>query len=420
MQLRANLFSAVLGTLWIFGAVIPARAGAGIDTDFAGRLNLETRWFPESGAHSGQESYAAGLVAAPELHLAGPGGGSLTLAPFLRYDSADRRRTHADLRQAFVLLFGAIGDGEWELRLGMDQVFWGVTESQHLVDIVNQIDQVEHPDGKAKLGQPMVHGTWSGGWGIVELLALPYHRKRTFPGLSGRLRLPLVIDDRKVEYESGDEERNLDLAARYSHSMASLDLGLSAFHGTSREPSLQLVLDPDGAPSLGQHYAQIRQYGLDAQLTAGPWLLKLEAIRRNGAPNLSGREEDYVASVLGAEYSFYSAFGTASDLSLLCEWNYDGRGRRATPSRSPNTLENDFFLAARLALNDVQGTQVTASFLGDAGRATRTLALDLDRRISDRLSVNLESVHLLSIDKADLHYETRRDGFIDLSLRINF
>jgi hypothetical protein len=300
----------------------------------------------------------------------------------------------------------------------MEQVFWGVAESQHLVDIVNQVDLVEHPGGEAKLGQPMVHCTWSGTWGIVELLALPYHRKRTFPGRSGRLRLPLVIDDRKVEYESEDEERNLDLAARYSHSFASLDLGISAFEGTSREPSLQLV--PGGVPSLRQHYDQISQYGLDAQLTAGHWLLKLEAIRRSGAPNLSGREEDYVASVLGAEYSFYSAFGTASDLSLLGEWNYDGRGRRATPSRSPNTLENDFFLAARLALNDVQGTQVTASFLGDAGRATRTLALDLDRRISDRLSVNLESVHLLSIDKADLHYETRRDSFIDLSLRINF
>ena len=420
MQLRANLFSAVLGTLWIFCVVIPARAGAGIDTDFAVRLNLETRWFPESGAHSGQGSYAPGLVAAPEFHLAGAGGGSITVAPFLRYDSADRRRTHADLREAYVLLFGAIGDGEWELRLGMDQVFWGVTESQHLVDIVNQIDLVEHPDGKAKLGQPMVHCTWSGGWGIVELLALPYHRKRTFPGRSGRLRLPLVIDERKVEYESGDEERNLDLAARYSHSMASLDLGLSAFHGTSREPSLQLVRDPDGVPSLGQHYAQIRQYGLDAQLTAGSWLLKLEAIRRNGSPNLSGRDEDYVASVLGAEYSFYSAFGTASDLSLLGEWNYDGRGRRATPSRSSNTLENDYFLAARLAFNDVHGSEIIASFLGDAGRATRTLALELDRRISDGVSINLESIHLLGIDEADLHHETRKDSFIDLVLRYSF
>ena len=78
------------------------------------------------------------------------------------------RRTHADLREAYFLLFGEIGDGEWELRVGIDQVFWGVTESQHLVDIINQIDLVEHPNGETKLGQPMVNITYSSDWGIVE------------------------------------------------------------------------------------------------------------------------------------------------------------------------------------------------------------------------------------------------------------
>ena len=76
----------------------------------------------------------------------------------------------------------------------------------------------------------------------------------------------------------------------------------------------------------------------------------------------------------GGEYTFYSVFGSAVDLSLLGEWNYDGRGRNATPSRSPNTLENDFFFATRLAFNDVQSTEIVASILGDAGPFyTRTI-----------------------------------------------
>ena len=149
-------------------------------------------------------------------------------------------------------------------------------------------------------------------------------------------------------------------------------------------------------------------------------MFKLEAIQRAGTRNLFGKEEDYVASVFGGEYTFYSMFGSAADLSLLGEWNYDGRGRNATPSRSPNTLENDFFCAARLALNDVQSSEIVASILGDAERATRALAVALERRIADRWSVNLESIYLLSIDKADIHYETRRDSFIDLSLSYNF
>ena len=35
-------------------------------------------------------------------------------------------------------------------------------------------------------------------------------------------------------------------------------------------------------------------------------------------------------------------------------------------------------------------------------------------------SVSLEAIYLLNIDQADIHYETRRDSFIDLSLVYNF
>ncbi len=380
------------------------------------RALLETRWFPESAAHDGQRRHASGFAAAPRLSLADADGRSLTLAPFFRYDSADPRRTHADLREAGLLLFGEVGAGEWELRVGIDQVFWGVAESQHLVDIVNQVDFVEHPDGEAKLGQPMIHLTWSGGWGALELFGLPWHRARTFPGRAGRLRLPLVVEDEQVEYESEARARHLDLAARYSHGMGPVDAGVSLFEGTSREPSLRLGVDPGGVPALIQHYEQIRQFGLDAQWTTGSWLFKLEAIQRAGARNRSGREEDYVASVLGGEYTFHSVLGTTADLGLLGEWNYDGRGPGATPRRSPNTLQNDLFLGGRLAFNDVQGTEVLAGILGDAGHATRTLAVEVNRRISGRWSLRLEAIELLGIDEADLHYDTRQDSFVDLDL----
>ena len=262
----------------------------------------------------------------------------------------------------------------------------------------------------------MIHLTWSGGWGALELFGLPWHRARTFPGRAGRLRLPLVVEDEQVEYESEARARHLDLAARYSHGMGPVDAGVSLFEGTSREPSLRLGADPGGVPALIQHYEQIRQFGLDAQWTTGSWLFKLEAIQRAGARNRSGREEDYVASVLGGEYTFYSVLGTTADLGLLGEWNYDGRGPGATPRRSPNTLQNDLFLGGRLAFNDVQGTEVLAGILGDAGHATRTLAVEVNRRISGRWSLRLEAIELLGIDEADLHHDTRQDSFVDLDL----
>ena len=78
--------------------------------------------------------------------------------------------------------------GDWELRLGIGKVFWGVTESRHLVDTINQSDGVEDIDGEAKLAQPMATLSWIRDWGVVELLVLPYFRERTFAGVEGRPR----------------------------------------------------------------------------------------------------------------------------------------------------------------------------------------------------------------------------------------
>ena len=136
------------------------------------------------------------------------------------------------------------------------RVFWGVVESRSLVDIVNQTDLVEQPDEKTKMGQPMVHLTWSGDWGALELFGLTWHRPRTLPGRHGRLRAGLVVDHDLTTYESTSQEWHLDFAGRYGGSFGPLDVGLSVFDGTSREPTLlpslvgsELVLAP--------HYEQI-------------------------------------------------------------------------------------------------------------------------------------------------------------------
>ncbi len=73
-----------------------------------------------------------------------------------------------------------------ETRVGVRRVFWGVTEFQHLVDIINQSDSVEDIDNEDKLGQPMINLSLVKDWGIVDFFVLPYFRERTFAGAEGR------------------------------------------------------------------------------------------------------------------------------------------------------------------------------------------------------------------------------------------
>ena len=409
---RAALAAAVLAVFLFTGS---SHGAESIEHELSGSLDLDGRWYPQAGDHPGQRAHASGFAAEPKLHLKGAGEWSLTVAPFARYDGADSRRTHADLREAYFLTYGAIGEGEWELRLGVDRVFWGVTESQHLVDIINQTDLVEHPNKESKLGQPMAHLTFSAEWGILEFFALTYHRARTYPGRHGRLRSAIPIDEEHVSYESAAGEWRVDLAARYSHSLGPLDFGLSVFDGTSRDPFITPHVDERGMVSLRQHYEKIRQFSVDAQLTIESWLLKLEALHREGARNLLGMEEDYAAFVMGGEYTFNSIFGSAADLGLLAEWNYDERRER-----SNSEFQNDLFYAVRLALNDTQSTEVIAGVLADADHTTRTLSVELKRRLSDQWSVKLEAIVLMDVDEEDIIHDTRRDSFVALNVTYNF
>ena len=380
----------------------------------SGRLSVESRWFPRTGAWPGQRSHGSGVVAEPRLYVEDARGRSFTLAPFFRFDAGDGRRTHADLREAYLLLFGEVRNQEWEVRLGVDRVFWGVTESRHLVNIVNQIDLVEHPYREPTMGQAMVHLTMSGDWGAVELFGMTWHRARTFPGNSGRLRFPLVVDNERASYERDAGRWQPEFAARYSRSSGEMDVGVSVFDGISRDPLLLPGVDPGGGPVLIPDYERIRQFGLDAQLTAGPWLFKLEGLGRAGSRDRRGVEEDYVASTLGAEYTVYSLLGSAAELSLIGEWNYDGRGRNAT-----NIFQNDLFLAARLAFNDIKSTEVLGSMMNDFDTTTRVLTFELNRRISGRFSVHLEAIALLDVDAGDLSYASRRDSFVELNVIYN-
>ena len=162
MPSRAACRFSTFGAAWIIASVLTTgeRVQAeNFEHEISGGFSLESRWFPETAAHPGQRSHGSGFIFTPSLYLEDDEGRSFNLSSFFRYVSADPRRTHVDLREAYVLMFGELGENEWELRFGVDRVFWGVTESNHLVDIVNQTDLVEHPDGEAKLGQPMAHIT---------------------------------------------------------------------------------------------------------------------------------------------------------------------------------------------------------------------------------------------------------------------
>ena len=385
--------------------------GVPVVEEASGSVVLEGRLFVNPPRFPGQQRHSASLALAPEFYMEWHDYTSLTLAPYARLDSADGSRTHFDMREAWL----QVVEDDWELGLGLGKLFWGVTESVHLVDIVNQTDLVENIDFEDKLGQPMLNLTLIRDWGYVDLVVMPYFRDRSFAGRRGRLRAALVVDDTQTTYEAGAGRWNPDVALRWSNSIGDWDVGAYLFRGTSREPTLSLALDVAGLPVLVPRYELITQLGTDIQYTTGAWLWKLEALFRQGQRNALGREQNYVATAAGFEYTLFGILDSNTDLGLLAEYLRDGRLNKATTG-----FQNDVFLGARLALNDAQDTALLAGIVLDLSNRTRLFSLEASRRVGTSFKLTLEVRFFTDVDASDILDANRDDDLIQLELGYYF
>jgi len=380
------------------------------------------------------------------------GADKIVFMPFGRLADNDDRRTHADLREGHWLHVRK----NWDAVVGVSKVFWGVTESRHLVDIVNQDDQVEDINGEVKLGQPMVNGNIFGEWGRLSLFYLPYFRERTFEANNARFRGPLPIDVDAAIFESDLEQWHPDFAARYETTWRDLDVGLSAFHGTSREPGYDIEFRQNGVFTVPT-YGILTQIGLDALYTRGNWLWKVEAISRWGPG------DDYGAAVGGFEYTFHNLFNTSRDVGLLLEYNYDGR-RKPPPAifpfdqtttnriesklrkfaRNPSKLislvnefgdvidngrieynggvppaffDDDIYVGARLTFNDEKDTNVLVGAIIDVEEQGTYLQIEATRRLDNNWSLELDGSFFIDVPKSDTPlFFVSSDSFVQVQL----
>jgi hypothetical protein len=395
-------FAVLFGLLLSVGSLFVPTVHISWALELKGNLSSQFRYFPSSPLFDGQEQNTASFSLEVEGYHDLSDDLSLTFTPFFRYDSADDERTHGDVRKLYLLW---VRD-RFELGAGVYKVYWGVTEVVHLVDIINQTDAIEDLDGEEKLGQPMVSLSVPSEWGIVDLFLLPFFRERTFPGDRGRLRFGIPILEDDTIYESGAGKYNLDWAVRYTESLRNWELGISHFEGTGREPWFVMMVSPDGI-GLAPYYPKIKQTGIELQYVLSNWLWKLEAIYREGQPNLESELKDYHALTGGFEYTFYSIFGSYADLGIIVEGLYDSRQSLAiTP------YEEDVALGFRLALNDMRSRELLLLVIQDIESSSRTITIESSMRLGEACKVGIEAMIFSEQDSVSLFESMDNDAIL--------
>jgi len=386
--------------------------------EWQGNVEGEYLWFAQDAQFPEQEnSYLSAAVEPEYFHEWNNGYDIFNVKVFYRYDQHDEQRTHGDIRELAWLHAAE----DWEINVGVSKVFWGVTESIHLVDIINQTDLVENSDGEDKLGQPMIDLSLIQDWGVVSMFVLPGFRERTFPGIKGRPRLGIPINSDNPQYESGAENKHIDFAIRYSHFIGDWEFGLAHFSGTAREPRfIATSVDNNGTPTLiAPLYEQINQTSLDLQATLGSWLLKFESYIR------SGQGDTYTAAAGGFEYTFVGVFGSWADIGLISEYLYDSRGDEVqiidpTNPVALSPFQNDLTIGLRLTLNDAQSTELLVSVIEDLDSDGRIYNVEASRRIGDSWTLSIEARGVNDILPSSALASFRKDNRLRTTLTYFF
>ena len=398
--------------LTVFSLTLTAQVDKGkiIETDFSLELSSDYRAFFNKGMYNNQQHFFASIAIQPEFTIRWDEGEQRVVSElFGRLSSSDNQRSHWDVRE----LYYQIAKSNWEFSAGLKKVYWGVTESVHLVDVINQTDLVESFDGEAKLGQPMLQYTLLSNVGTFEAFLLPYHRKRTLPGEEGRLRFPIVIDDDKAEYESDLEAFDMGGAFRYAHYFSVFDVGLSYIYHTNRE----FLVRPKVGNELVPFYEKMHQIGLDLQATTGSMLWKMEAISR------FTNADNFQALAIGGEYTFSNIKNSGIDIGVLVEFLYDTRqptvfdlsNGRITGSTG-TAFQDDLFIGSRIAFNDTQDGSILFGGIFDLEHNSKIFSIEAERRFFKNWKAELEVRIFSNFSEEELLYAFRKDSFVQLTV----
>ncbi|CCQ11463.1 hypothetical protein PALB_23600 [Pseudoalteromonas luteoviolacea B = ATCC 29581] len=395
------MFRTVLLTLFVLFYTVGAYAEESIST----QVSLEQRLFWQSPVDPEQHSDSTILSIETEYAISWlEGTHGVIFTPFIQLDT-DSIRDNTDVRE----LLWTYRQDTWEVRSGVGKVFWGQTESMHLVDIVNQTDLSGGVDGEDKLGQPMINIVFSREWGSASFFILPYFREREFPDSQGRLRYSVPVVPNRNEYEAGDEEHHLDLASRWHYIEGNAEVALSYFDGTSREPSFYTLKENDEL-GLVAFYPQVQQFGLESLYIDGSWIWKFEGIYRTYTNN------HFHAMVAGVEYTQYGIFYSGFDLGWIVEYQFDSRDQHASAIG-----QNDLMLGARIVFNDLASTEVLIGFIQDMDDSSSHYGfIEASGRLSDSWKFKMESWFFSAKSPIDPLRHFERDNFLQASLHYYF
>jgi hypothetical protein len=361
--------------------------------DWHGYMGADFRFFHDDALYKDQKSKYFSAIFKPEAFFESKNARhQIHFIGFARLDQHDHKRTHVDIRDLYWRYFKT----NWEFSVGVKTVAWGKTESNHLIDIINQYDLLEGRASENKLGQPMLQFVYAPEWITFEILATTYSRDIQFPGIHGRLQPGLTAG--KPTFEKENARYLPDAALRVAKNAGNFEVALSNFYGTNRLPVFNF-LDNTYIP----YYEEINQTGLELQLLTNSFVWKGEFV------NVISHRRTIQAFTIGCEYNL--SLRSGQELKWMLEYTYDERGEEQISG-----INNDLFAGVNLNFNDRQSSNVSVSGFYDFDFETTLLRAQAKRRVGGAWMVKVAYTGILKTAEGDFYHLIRNDSYLELGI----
>ena len=291
--------------------------------------------------------------------------------------------------------------GEIDAYFGYRHTFWGVAESRNIVDLINQQDMAAGISPDNKLGAPSISFETYLGSGDFQYWYMPRFRERTFNEKDAHPGFGLPVFPAEFAHSKGVEA--IDQALRYGNSSGDVDFAFSLFDGTAREPFI--VVD-SAERGIVPFYERMRSVGLELQYTGESILYKLEGL--TGAQG----DENFNASVLGAEKTVYSILDTPWDMGLIVEYQYDDRVQAQ--------IERLFVSGVRLTSNNEFDTSLLILYTVDDDLSQSIFGLEASRRLRNGMTLGFNYLLYQSDEQQLPLYSLIDDSELSLTLGYYF
>lgn len=438
-------------------ATILALATPAVADVISGQIDLGFRYYTEDGQYSGQAS--AGYYPFIGMELDGAlevGSGELVFQFEALSDDANDRSIFNVQKAYYTRSFE-----NWDLVIGYNIENWGVSSGRTIVNVLNARDTTDRVSSSGLIGTPMINANFFTQIGTFSAYVLGGDVQDNFGGAASRQRGPLYTFGEFAAYE---EEDDLDFALRYSNFFSvgpgSLDLGLSYYQGTNREsvglPGCVMASGPITPAICGQitdsvranyqaggatlanetdlgaylltnfgpavaaeaptvvamtpYYQDIRQWGLTAVYAQGDTQLRFEGFHRET------EYEDFMAAIIGGDYTFQDVAGTDGSLILALEYHFDDRG----PRQPATVFDNDAFFGLNYSLNDPSDSRMEFGLFYDLDTESQLYSLSLSRRIGDRMRAQFSASHIEATNAQDPLSLINGDTFFEFTLSTFF